>query len=63
MSEGVTDILQQLRDGKIERYVVEKDQFLDFRAVLTKQEDFLSFRGAARHNGHVIYTYQPGWTK
>jgi hypothetical protein len=29
---------------------------------LTKQEDMKSFRGAAKHFGTVVYTYEPGWT-
>ncbi|KGA97283.1 hypothetical protein AJ85_04380 [Alkalihalobacillus alcalophilus ATCC 27647 = CGMCC 1.3604] len=62
-NEEAASLIQKLRERELESYRVSKDDFLLFRAVLTKQEDFLSFRGNAQHRGDVIYTYEPGWTK
>ncbi|WP_017727444.1 hypothetical protein [Halalkalibacterium ligniniphilum] len=57
------EILKALREGEMQEFKVKKADFLDFREVLSKQEDMKSFRGNAQHGGEVIYTYEPGWTK
>ncbi|MFD1735553.1 hypothetical protein ACFSCX_03160 [Bacillus salitolerans] len=53
----VNEILTKLRNREIEEYLVEKQDFLTFRALLVKQEDFKHFRGIAMQGGNVIYTY------
>ncbi|WP_368504141.1 hypothetical protein AB3N04_19100 [Alkalihalophilus sp. As8PL] len=61
--EEAKGILDQLRNGEIESYRVNKGNFLAFRAVLVAQADIKDFRGNAQHGGEAIYTYEPGWTK
>lgn len=53
----VNEILNKLRDGELNEYLVSKEQFLSFRNVLVKREDFKHFRGIAQHGGNVVYTY------
>nr|WP_099302169.1 hypothetical protein [Bacillus sp. Marseille-P3800] len=55
-------ILQQLRDGELKEYRVDKEVFNTFRLVLIAQADMKNFRGNAQHKGAIIYTYEPGWT-
>lgn len=51
------EMLQQLKEGEIERIEIEKDEFYEFREVLVKHPLFKHFRGDAKQNGRVIYTY------
>jgi len=51
------ELLEQLKQGEISSLTVQKEDFLDFREVLIKREDFKHFRGAAFHHGITIYTY------
>ena len=60
--ELANEVFDQLRKGEIEEYRVEKDVFPIFRPVFLAQEDMKSFRGAAKHHGAIVYTYEPGWT-
>ncbi|MGM0826955.1 MAG: hypothetical protein ACQEU4_01915 [Bacillota bacterium] len=58
MSE--TEILEQLqflRTREVVEISVMKEDFLTFRSVLVKQEDFKQFRGVAQHGGNIIYHY------
>ncbi|MGM0863770.1 MAG: hypothetical protein ACQEWF_03685 [Bacillota bacterium] len=58
MSE--TEILEQLqflRTREVVEISVMKEDFLTFRSVLVKQEDFKQFRGVAQHGGIIIYHY------
>ncbi|MDV2685543.1 hypothetical protein RYX56_14345 [Alkalihalophilus lindianensis] len=61
--EEAKAILDQLRNGEMKTYRVNKENFLAFRAVLVAQADMKDFRGNAQHGGEAIYTYEPGWTK
>jgi hypothetical protein len=63
IKEEALQILQQLRTQEISSYRVNKQDFLDFRSVLSEQEDMKNFRGNAQHGGEAIYTFEPGWTK
>ncbi|GAE30862.1 hypothetical protein [Halalkalibacter hemicellulosilyticus] len=56
-------ILEQLRTKELTQYRVKREDFLQFREVLVKQEDAINFRGNAQHEGETIYTYEPNWTK
>lgn len=56
-AEQAKDILDKLAKGELKEYRITKNEFLDFREVLVKREDFKHFRGNAQHNGEVIYTY------
>ncbi|MGN7296473.1 hypothetical protein [Fredinandcohnia aciditolerans] len=55
--EFVNEILNKLRDGELNEYLVKKDQFLEFRNTLVKREDFKHYRGIALHGGDVLYRY------
>lgn len=51
------ELLQQLRNKEVKDIHITKEQFLPFRQVLVKQEDFKHFRGVAGHGGNAIYHY------
>ncbi|MFD2443318.1 hypothetical protein ACFSO7_04895 [Bacillus sp. CGMCC 1.16607] len=53
----INEILDQLKNGSLTQYYVEKDNFLSFRKVLVKREDFKHFRGIAQRGGAVNYSY------
>ncbi|MEC1647267.1 hypothetical protein [Bacillus halotolerans] len=55
--EDITDQIEQLRTGEIKELRVQKEHFLDFRAVLSKQDDFKHFRGIAQQGGDVVFQY------
>ena len=50
-------ILQQLKEGELSLYTVKKEDFLKFREVLVKHENFKHYRGEAQQGGDIIYTY------
>lgn len=56
-NEFVNDILNKLADGQLNEYRVSNEQFLTFRTILVKRQDFKHFRGIAQHGGDVIYRY------
>lgn len=49
--------LNMLQNGDIQSLEVSKDDFLAFREVLIKREDFKHFSGKARQGGQIVYTY------
>ena len=51
------NVLEKLKQGELSSYVVKKDDFLKFREVLVKHENFKHFRGEAQQGGDIIYTY------
>ncbi|WP_106534619.1 hypothetical protein [Planomicrobium soli] len=51
-------MLDQLKAGELSSSTIQKEEFLDFRAVLIARPDFKHFKGAAFHHGTTIYTYQ-----
>ncbi|MEC2077332.1 hypothetical protein [Metabacillus fastidiosus] len=55
--QTITEILDQLRDSELRTYEVSKEDFLEFRKVLIKRDDFKHFRGIAQQGGSVIYEY------
>jgi len=55
--QDVQTILNQLANRDIQEYKVTKEHFMTFRQQLVKREDFKHFRGEAKHNGEVVYTY------
>ncbi|PHI49012.1 hypothetical protein B9T64_03025 [Bacillus halotolerans] len=55
--EDITEQIEQLRIGEIKELRVQKEHFLDFRAVLSKQDDFKHFRGIAQQGGDVVFQY------
>ena len=50
-------ILLQLKEGELSSYRVNKEDFLKFREVLVKHEQFKHFRGEAQQGGDIMYTY------
>lgn len=50
-------LLEALKNGEETSVTVSKQEFPRFREMLIAREDFKHFRGEAKHNGQVIYTY------
>ena len=55
--EQIIQVLDQLKNGEIREYYVNKEDFLDFRRILVKREDFKYYQGIARRGGDVLYRY------
>ncbi|MEG0385567.1 hypothetical protein [Solibacillus cecembensis] len=55
--EDVKQMLDQLRNGEVEKIHINKANFLQFREQLIKDEQFKYFRGEAKQGGDVIYTF------
>jgi hypothetical protein len=55
--EQIIHILDQLKNGEIREHYVKKENFLDFRKVLVKREDFKHFQGIAQRGGDALYRY------
>ncbi|WP_442599295.1 hypothetical protein [Neobacillus sp. D3-1R] len=53
----INERLDQLKNGVINEYYVSKEDFLVFRKVLVKREDFKHFRGIAQRGGAAVYHY------
>jgi hypothetical protein len=53
----VNEILDKLMNGELSEYYVKKDEFMEFRKVLVKRQDFKHFRGIGQHGGDVLYQY------
>lgn len=49
--------LNMLRVGDIQSLEISKEEFLAFREVLIKREDFKHFSGSAKQGAAVVYTY------
>ncbi|CAH0202875.1 hypothetical protein SRABI96_01974 [Peribacillus sp. Bi96] len=56
-AEEAKDVLDKLANREMDEFRISKEDFLGFREVLVKREDFKHFRGNAHHNGEIIYTY------
>ncbi|MFS8652021.1 MAG: hypothetical protein FWJ66_08925 [Caldibacillus sp.] len=52
-----TELLERLKNGDIEELRVKREDFLIFRNVLTRRNDFKHFRGIAQKGGDIIYHY------
>jgi hypothetical protein len=49
--------IDQLANREITEFTVTKEEFMEFRMLLIKREDFKHFRGIAKHNGEIAYQY------
>lgn len=49
--------IKELREGKIDKIEVTRDNFFLWREVWIKQEDKKFFRGIAAQKGNVTYVY------
>ncbi|MBK5445697.1 MULTISPECIES: hypothetical protein [unclassified Peribacillus] len=56
-AQEAKDVLDKLANREMNEFRIKKEDFLGFREVLVKREDFKHFRGNAQHNGEIIYTY------
>ncbi|MDM5246670.1 MULTISPECIES: hypothetical protein [unclassified Lysinibacillus] len=56
--EKYENMIKQLQNGELNSIEIDKEQFYEFREVLVKHPLFKHFRGEAKQNGLVIYTYQ-----
>ncbi|MFD6440460.1 hypothetical protein ACFWDG_11750 [Peribacillus sp. NPDC060186] len=56
-AQEAKDVLDKLANREMDEFRIAKEDFLGFREVLVKREDFKHFRGNAQHNGEIIYTY------
>lgn len=54
---AIEQVLNSLQSKEIDSFRVGKSDFLSFRAVLVKREDFKHFRGIAEIGGDVTYKY------
>lgn len=50
-------ILDQLRNSETQSVLIKKDEFLQFREYLIKDEHFKNFRGEAKQGGDIVYTF------
>lgn len=57
--KGINEILDRLKNRELAEYYVTNEDFLTFRKVLVKREDFKQFRGIAQRGGNVVYDYLP----
>ena len=57
MMEKYKQLLDQLRNGEVEKIEVPKAEYLSFREVLVKDPQFKHFRGEAKQGGNVIFTF------
>jgi len=53
----IQEIVNKLANGELTEYFITKADFLSFRNVLVKREDFKRFRGIAGRGGNIIYRY------
>jgi len=53
----IEKILEQLKSGEIQEYLVKKEDFMAFREVLINREDFKHFQGTAQRGGDTVYRY------
>ncbi|GKU82304.1 hypothetical protein [Niallia sp. NCCP-28] len=55
--KDVYNLLEQLKNGEVEKITIKKEEFLQFRKYLVERNDFKYFRGIALRGGDVAYTY------
>jgi hypothetical protein len=55
--ETINQILEQLKNGELKEYFVQKEAFLEFREVLVGRDDFKHFHGIAQRGGDTLYRY------
>ena len=52
-----TKMLDQLRNKEVTSIEITKENYLQFRNILVKDEQFKHFRGEAKQGGNIVYTY------
>jgi hypothetical protein len=53
----VQEVLEKLKKGELSEFYVKKEEFMDFRQILVKRDDFKHFRGIGQRGGDVLYQY------
>lgn len=57
MVEKYKKMIEQLKSGEVKSVEISKEEFLQFREVLVKDEMFKHIRGEAQQGGNVIFTF------
>lgn len=55
--EQYQQMLDQLRNGKVNSIVITKSEYLHFREALVKDPQFKHFRGEAKQGGNIVFTF------
>ncbi|WP_336636748.1 hypothetical protein [Lysinibacillus fusiformis] len=55
--ERYENMLKQLQNGEIGSIEIQKEDFYEFREILVAHPLFKHFRGEAKQNGRIIYTF------
>lgn len=55
--EKYKNLLEQLRNGEIEKAEISKAEYLTFREVLVQDSQFKHFRGEAKQGGNIVFTF------
>ena len=55
--EQYKKMLDQLRNKEVTSFEITKEEYLQFREILVKDEQFKHFRGEAKQGGNIVYTY------
>ncbi|SOB91878.1 hypothetical protein SAMN05880501_101401 [Ureibacillus xyleni] len=55
--EKYKNLIEQLKNGVIKNIEIPKEEFLQFREVLVRDEMFKHFRGEAKQGGNVVFTF------
>ena len=50
-------MIEHLKNREVEKIEIKKEEFLQFRELLVKDEMFKHFRGEAQQGGNVFYTF------
>lgn len=50
-------MLDQLRNKEVTSIEITKGEYLQFRDILVKDEQFKHFRGEAKQGGNIVFTY------
>lgn len=55
--EKYKNMIEQLKSGEINSIEIPKEEFLEFRQLVVKDEMFKHFRGEAKQGGNVVFTF------
>lgn len=50
-------LINQLKNGDIKQIEIIKSDFLPFREILIKDNQFKHFRGEAKQGGNIVFTF------
>ncbi|QCR31622.1 hypothetical protein C1N55_05315 [Lysinibacillus sp. SGAir0095] len=55
--EKYQQMIEQLKSGEVDSIHISKEEFLQFREFLVRDELFKHFRGEAQQGGDVTFTF------